>query len=185
MIPRNGDHVAERLLKHPLHRPDLDLFFETSDESPAAYGMFWWHPATVVGLVEPMRTMDQYQRLGLARHILTTGLDRLAALGAMRFKIGYSDNPALKHLYLSVGFRPQLAVDRAVVDGQDRAHTKLRCLQTALYPSDELAGFYWSTNEVSCAKGKALLSVFFGEIRIRHHDNSDSPKVGIVPAGLD
>jgi GNAT superfamily N-acetyltransferase len=109
MIPRNGEHVAERLLQTSLYRLDLDLFVETSDGEPAAYGMFWWHPATGVGLVEPMRTMDEYQRLGLGRHILTTGLDRLAALGASRLKIGYDDdNPASKHLYLSVGFRPEV-----------------------------------------------------------------------------
>jgi GNAT superfamily N-acetyltransferase len=108
MIARNGEHVAERLLQTSLYRPDLDLFVGTAAGEPAAYGMFWWHPATGVGLVEPMRTMDEYQRLGLGRHILTTDLDRLAALGATRLKIGYDDdNPASRHLYLSFGFRPE------------------------------------------------------------------------------
>jgi GNAT superfamily N-acetyltransferase len=110
MIPRNGDHIAERLLQTSLYRPDLDLFVETSDGEPAAYGMFWWHPITGVGLVEPMRTMDEYQRLGLGRHILTSGLDRLTALGATRLKIGYGpDNVASGPLYRSVGFRPESA----------------------------------------------------------------------------
>jgi GNAT superfamily N-acetyltransferase len=108
MIPRNGELVAERLLQTSLYRPDLDLFVETSEGEPAAYGLFWWHPATGVGLVEPMRTLDQFQRLGLARHILTTGLDRLAALGATRLKIGYGpDNVASGPLYRSVGFWPE------------------------------------------------------------------------------
>jgi len=108
MIPRNGEHVAERLVQTSLYRPDLDLLVETSDGEPAAYGMFWWHPATGVGLVEPMRTMDEYQRLGLARHILTSGLDRLAALGATRLKIGYGpENVASGPLYRSAGFRPE------------------------------------------------------------------------------
>lgn len=108
MIPRNGEHVAERLLQTSLYRLDLDLLIETSDGEPAGYGMFWWHPVTGVGLVEPMRTMDEYQRLGLGRHILTSGLDRLAALGATRLKIGYGpDNVASGPLYRSVGFQPE------------------------------------------------------------------------------
>ena len=36
-------------------------------------------PQTATGLVEPMRTEDDHQRRGLARHILTTGIDLLAA----------------------------------------------------------------------------------------------------------
>ena len=54
-----------------------------------------------------MRTEDEHQRRGLARHILTTGLDLLAEAGAARIKICYEpDNPPARDLYLSVGFEP-------------------------------------------------------------------------------
>jgi RimJ/RimL family protein N-acetyltransferase len=54
-----------------------------------------------------MRTEDDHQRRGLARHILTTGLDLLAEAGAQRIKICYEpNNPASGSLYLSVGFEP-------------------------------------------------------------------------------
>jgi ribosomal protein S18 acetylase RimI-like enzyme len=54
-----------------------------------------------------MRTEDAHQRRGLARSILTIGIDRLAAAGAERIKICFDpDNPASKGLYLSVGFEP-------------------------------------------------------------------------------
>lgn len=54
-----------------------------------------------------MRTEDDHQRRGLARHILTTGIDLLAEAGARRVKICFEPgNPASSHLYLSVGFEP-------------------------------------------------------------------------------
>jgi ribosomal protein S18 acetylase RimI-like enzyme len=54
-----------------------------------------------------MRTDDDHQQRGLARHILTTGIDLLAAAGAKRVKVCYElDNPASKGLYLSAGFEP-------------------------------------------------------------------------------
>jgi GNAT superfamily N-acetyltransferase len=108
MIERNGEKVAERLSQTPLYRPDLDLFIEGPNGEVVAYGLFWWDPVTLVGLVEPMRTEEAYWRRGLGRCVLTAGLDRLAALGATRLKISYEpDNPAAEKLYLGVGFRPE------------------------------------------------------------------------------
>jgi GNAT superfamily N-acetyltransferase len=67
----------------------------------------WYDPATATGLVEPMRTEDDHQRRGLARHVLTTGIDLLARAGAARIKIIVEhDNPAARNLYLGVGFEP-------------------------------------------------------------------------------
>ena len=75
-------------------------------------GLFWYDPETATGLVEPMRTEDDHQRRGLARHILTTGIDLLAEAGAERIKICFEpDNPASRHLYLSVGFEPVRQTD--------------------------------------------------------------------------
>ena len=54
-----------------------------------------------------MRTEDDHQRRGLARHILTTGIALLAEAGATRIKVCFEpDNPASRNLYLSVGFEP-------------------------------------------------------------------------------
>jgi hypothetical protein len=108
MISRNGEIVAERLSQTSLYRPDLDLWVEDSEGEVAAYGLFWWDPGTGVGLVEPMRTEQPYWRMGLARHLLTNGLDRLAKFGASRLKVSYeTDNPAARELYLSCRFRPE------------------------------------------------------------------------------
>ena len=53
-----------------------------------------------------MGTADQGQ--GLAGHVLTAGLARLAAAGAIRMKVTYlTDNPVSQRLYLGAGFVEQ------------------------------------------------------------------------------
>ncbi len=107
MVSRNGPDTERRLNETSLYRPDLDLVVVDRNDDDAAYALFWMDPATATGLVEPMRTEDAHQRQGLARHVLIQGLERLAAAGAKRIKICFeAANPASKHLYLSVGFRP-------------------------------------------------------------------------------
>jgi len=107
MTHRNGPAVEARLRQTSLYRPDLDLVVLDARDSVAAYGLFWFDPENATGLVEPMRTEEEHQRRGLARHLLTTGIDRLADVGAERVKIVFRpDNPAAKGLYLSVGFEP-------------------------------------------------------------------------------
>lgn len=112
MAERNGPDLEERLNQMTLYRSDLDLAVFDADENLAALGMFWYDPTTSIGVVEPMRTMDDHQQKGLARHILTAGLDRLAKAGATRLAIGYDpSHPASGHLYRSVGFVPGETTD--------------------------------------------------------------------------
>lgn len=104
--------VEHRLNQTSLYRSDLDLLILDSEDNLAANALFWYDPETATGVVEPMRTQDDHQRRGLARHILTAGVDLLAKAGAERIKIGYEpDNPASSHLYLSVGFEPVKQTD--------------------------------------------------------------------------
>ena len=108
MVKRNGVDVARRLQECSLYDPALDLFVEAPDGSVAAYGLFWADRITGVGLVEPMRTEDAHQGRGLARHILTAGIERLASSGCARTKITFmNDNPVSEHVYLSSGFVPE------------------------------------------------------------------------------
>ena len=107
MIKRGGPDVEERLAQTSLYRPDLDLIILDPDDAYAAYGLFWYDPETASGLVEPMRTEEDHQQRGLARHLITTGIDLLVEAGAKRIKICFEPhNPAARGLYLSVGFQP-------------------------------------------------------------------------------
>jgi GNAT superfamily N-acetyltransferase len=109
MIGRNGDQVEARLRQCSLYDPTLDLSVEASDGTVAGYALFWLDLATAVGMVEPMRVEDVFQRRGLARALLTAGLDRLATKGAQRLKVGF-DSDAGRSLYLGAGFVETAAV---------------------------------------------------------------------------
>jgi GNAT superfamily N-acetyltransferase len=104
MRRRSGAGVEDRLRQCSLYDPELDLAVEAVDGQAAGYALFWFDPVTRVGLVEPMRVEDAYQRRGLARAMLTAGLDRLAKRGARRLKVGYATDEA-RRLYVSAGFR--------------------------------------------------------------------------------
>ena len=104
MRGRNGDAVEDRLRQCSLYDPALDLAVEAPDGTVAGYSLYWFDPVTRVGLLEPMRVNDEYQRRGLARAMLTAGLDRLAQRGATRLKVGYSTDIA-GALYAGSGFR--------------------------------------------------------------------------------
>lgn len=106
--PRRPD-LEQRLQQLSLYRADLDLVVLGPDDQPAAYGLFWYDAVTRTGVVEPMRTHDEHQRRGLARHVLTAGVDLLAGAGARRISICYEpDNPASGPLYRSAGFEPNI-----------------------------------------------------------------------------
>jgi ribosomal protein S18 acetylase RimI-like enzyme len=104
MRRRSGEAVEERLRQCSLYDPELDLAIETAEGEVAGYALFWFDPVTRVGLLEPMRVEDAYQRRGLARALLTEGLERLAQRGALRLKVGYATDAA-RALYVGAGFR--------------------------------------------------------------------------------
>lgn len=112
MAHETGAAFEERLRQGSLYRADLDLLVVDSVGDHAAHAMFWFDPTTSIGVVEPVRTLDGHQQRGLSRHLLTAGLERLAAVGAERVSIGYEpDNPASGRLYRSIGWVPGVATD--------------------------------------------------------------------------
>ena len=113
MVPRNGRLVEARLRQCSLYDPSLDLAVEDRDGRVAGYALFWFDPKTSVGLLEPMRVEDEYQRRGLARMLLTNGLERLARKGARSLKVGF-ETDAARSLYLGAGF-VQTSVDRLLI----------------------------------------------------------------------
>ena len=107
-----GAAFEERLHQGSLYRADLDLLVVDPMGNHAAHALFWFDPTTSIGAVEPVRTLDEHQQRGLSRHLLTSGLERVAALGAERVSIGWEpDNPASGHLYRSIGWVASVATD--------------------------------------------------------------------------
>lgn len=109
LIRRNGPHIADKLAECSLYRPDLDLCVRDHAGSVAAYALFWMDEVTYVGLLEPLRTEREFQRLGLARHLIAAGTARLRALGATSIRVGYSmENAAAAALYHTAGFEDRV-----------------------------------------------------------------------------
>jgi ribosomal protein S18 acetylase RimI-like enzyme len=105
MRHRNGAGVAQRLDQCPLYDPALDLAVETTDGRDAGQSLYWFDPSTRVGLVEPVGVEAEFQRRGVARAMLSAGIERLVARGAQRVKISY-ETDAAGTLYRGLGFRP-------------------------------------------------------------------------------
>jgi predicted N-acetyltransferase YhbS len=122
MIARNGEAVEQRLRECSLYDPALDLAVEAPDGTPAGYALFWVDPVTEVGLLEPMRVEDAYQRRGLARKLITHGQDRLAHHGARRLKVGF-ESDAAGALYTGAGY-VQTSVDRLLKREPARAASR-------------------------------------------------------------
>lgn len=105
MRHRNGPAVARRLAECSLYDPELDLAVETTDGRLAGYSLYWFDATTGVGLVEPVRIEDEFQRRGLARAMLSAGIARLVDRGATRVKISF-ESEAAGALYRGLGFVP-------------------------------------------------------------------------------
>jgi len=86
MIKRSGPDVAQRLLQTSLYRPISIWSSSTVTTTTPRTDCSGTTRRTATGLVEPMRTEDEHQRQGLARHILTTGVDLLSDAGAARYQ---------------------------------------------------------------------------------------------------
>ena len=88
----------------PLYRRDLDIVAATGDII-AAFATFWFDDVTRTVYIEPVATVPEHQRKGLARAVITEGLRRVQRMGAVRaFVGGYGPEP--NALYSSV-FSPQ------------------------------------------------------------------------------
>jgi ribosomal protein S18 acetylase RimI-like enzyme len=97
-----------RILFHPRYQPQLDLIAEAADGRLAAFCIGWLDESDgdVVGQIEPVGVLPEFQGQGLGRAILLESLQRFYEVGAKRVLIdAESNNPASQHLYEAVGFR--------------------------------------------------------------------------------
>jgi mycothiol synthase len=85
----------------PLYRRDLDLVAIAPGGEIASFCTLWYDDVTRSAYIEPVATVPEHLRRGLARATITEGLRRLQRLGATRaFVGGYEPGP--NALYSSV-----------------------------------------------------------------------------------
>jgi mycothiol synthase len=85
----------------PLYRRDLDLVAVASTGEVAAFTTLWYEDVTRCGYFEPVGTMPEHQRHGLARSLMCAGLRRLKKMGATQAMTAGGSPPA-NALYQSV-----------------------------------------------------------------------------------
>lgn len=85
----------------PLYRPELDLVAIAPAGEVAAFTTIWYDDVTRCGYFEPVGTIPEHQRCGLARSLLCEGMRRLKRLGATQVMTSGGEPPA-NALYQSV-----------------------------------------------------------------------------------
>lgn len=78
----------------PLYRRDLDIVVVTSNGEIASFCTMWYDDATRSAYIEPVATVPEHLRRGLARASITEGLRRLQKMGANRALVsGFEPGP--------------------------------------------------------------------------------------------
>lgn len=99
---RSGPAAGARLRTTPLHDPSLALCVLADDEV-VAYAHGWPDTSAGVGLIEPVRVEDDWQRQGIATALVASLVERLRAAGCGAVRIGWvEDGPG--RVYERVGF---------------------------------------------------------------------------------
>lgn len=83
-----------RIQEAPLYRRDLDVVAVAPDGAIAAFCTLWYDDATRSVYVEPLATVPEHRRKGLAQAVLTEGLRRAPRLGADVALVGGYDDAA-------------------------------------------------------------------------------------------
>ena len=85
----------------PLYRHDLDLVAIAPEGEVAAFATVWYDGGTRCGYFEPVGTVPEHQRRGLARSLLCEGMHRLKEIGAIQ-AMTIGGEPPANALYESV-----------------------------------------------------------------------------------
>jgi len=102
------------------YRADLDCVIEAPDGRLVSYCLAWLDPDNRVGEFEPVGTLAEFRRRGLATAVCRFALRRLEEEGAKRVVVGAATNPenlGPKTLYESIGFTEASRWLRYVRDG--------------------------------------------------------------------
>ena len=87
--------------KAPMYRRDLDLVVEAPSGEIAAFACLWYDDVTRAVCYEPVGTMPEYQRRGLAKAVIAEGMRRAKEMGALIATVGGGgeSNPPAELLY--------------------------------------------------------------------------------------
>ncbi len=84
----------------PNATPELDVVVQTDAGEYAAYAGMWWTPENRLAYLEPLCTVPEHRRRGLASAVISEMARRVRPLGATHMTGG--DNP----FYFAIGYKP-------------------------------------------------------------------------------
>lgn len=90
----------QELQKAPDYNPELDLYIVAPDDEYVAFCIVWWDQVNRIATLEPVGTVPNYRRMGLARAVVLEGIIRASALGAQKVIVGSG-----VEFYLAIGFK--------------------------------------------------------------------------------
>ena len=98
--PWNGDFEGGcRLMNAPHATQDLHIAIENERGEYVCYAGMWWTPESHLAYMEPLCTIPEYRRMGLASAILSELARRMRPLGTKHMTGGF--NP----FYAAIGIR--------------------------------------------------------------------------------
>ena len=94
----------QELQSAPDYRKEQDLYVVAPDGEFVSFCILWWDERNRIGILEPMGTVPEHRRKGLARAVVHEAVRRAAALGAEKVVVG-----AGLEFYLAIGFEKKYA----------------------------------------------------------------------------
>jgi len=94
----------QELQKAPDYRKEQDLYVVAPDGEFVSFCILWWDERNRIGILEPVGTVPEHRRKGLARAVVHEAVQRAAALGAEKVVVG-----AGLDFYLAIGFEKKSA----------------------------------------------------------------------------
>lgn len=92
--------LSERIRQRSFHKPDLDLVAVAPNGTIASFCTFRVDPESRITQLEPMGTLPEFRKLGLAKALLSEGFKRLEKYNPTLIYIGgAATNPAALRLY--------------------------------------------------------------------------------------
>jgi mycothiol synthase len=85
----------------PMYRRDLDIVAEAPTGEIAAFATVWYDDVTRAAYYEPVGTMPEHRRRGLAKAVIAEGMRRAKEVGALIVTVGGGgeSNPPVEPLY--------------------------------------------------------------------------------------
>jgi mycothiol synthase len=107
----------------PMYRRDLDIVAEAPTGEIVAFATVWYDDVTRSSYFEPVGTMPEHQRRGLAKAVIAEGMRRAKEIGALVATVGGGgeSNPSAEPLYAGMFGKEGISTTGWVkyLDGKD------------------------------------------------------------------